>query len=262
MNIVDLTPEHEPIYFVCLEDWSEEMQEAGDHKETWYASVKNRGLRVKLAEDDSGVVGGMIQYVPIELAPAEGSDMNFVHCIWVHGHKKGRGDFRKQGMGKALLQAAEQDTKDQGKNGLAVWGISLPFFMKASWFRKRGYRVADRQGIRVLLWKSFSETAAPPKWVKQKKTPEKIPGQVTVSAFMNGCCPAQNIVYERAKRACEELGDGAVFQPYNTQEESIFNEWGILDALYIDNRQVRTGPPPSYEKIQTAIRNQLKKIRR
>jgi hypothetical protein len=32
MEIVDLKDEHKPLYFVCLEDWSEEIQEAGDHK--------------------------------------------------------------------------------------------------------------------------------------------------------------------------------------------------------------------------------------
>ena len=33
MKIIDLTPDQEPLYFCCLEDWSEEMKEAGDHKE-------------------------------------------------------------------------------------------------------------------------------------------------------------------------------------------------------------------------------------
>lgn len=253
MKVIDLLPEHEPLYFVCLEDWSDEMKEAGTHKKTWYEAYKTRGLRVKLSVDNNGVVGGMIQYLPVELSPAQGTDMNFVHCIWVHGHKKGRGDFRKQGMGKALIEAAENDTKAQGKNALVVWGISMPFFMKASWFKKRGYHVADKQGIRVLLWKPFKKGILPPEWVKPKKSPKKIPGQVTVSAFIHGCCPAQNIVFERAKRACAELGDGAVFQPYHTQNETVFNEWGIHDGLYIDDKQVRTGPPPSYKKIRSKI---------
>jgi len=32
MRIIDLQPELEELYFQCLEDWSEEMTEAGDHK--------------------------------------------------------------------------------------------------------------------------------------------------------------------------------------------------------------------------------------
>ncbi|MFH1296170.1 MAG: hypothetical protein ABIJ04_02715 [Bacteroidota bacterium] len=60
MRIIDLSPEHEPLYFCCLEDWSEEMKEAGDHKEKWFQKMKDNGLRVKLAVDVHGVVGGMI----------------------------------------------------------------------------------------------------------------------------------------------------------------------------------------------------------
>jgi hypothetical protein len=32
MDVIELTSEHESSYFQCLEDWSEEMKEAGDHK--------------------------------------------------------------------------------------------------------------------------------------------------------------------------------------------------------------------------------------
>jgi len=64
MKVIDLTDQYEPIYFQCLEDWSNEIKEAGDHKEKWYEKIKDQGLRVKLAVDDNGVVGGMIQYLP------------------------------------------------------------------------------------------------------------------------------------------------------------------------------------------------------
>ena len=75
MTIIDLTPEHEKLYFMCLEDWSDEMKEAGSHKEVWYGKMKDKGLRVKLALDDRGEVGGMIQYVPVEQSSTEGSPL-------------------------------------------------------------------------------------------------------------------------------------------------------------------------------------------
>ena len=260
MKIVDLTKDHEQLYFVCLEDWSEEIKEAGNHKESWYDKMKDKGLRVKLALDDDGQVGGMIQYVPIEHSLAEGSDLYFVHCIWVHGYKQGRGDFRKRGMGKALLQAAEEDAQALGAKGLVAWGVSLPFFMKASWFKKRGYTPVDKQGMMVLLWKPFTDDAVPPKWIKQRKTPETTPGKVTVTAFINEWCPAQNIVFERAKRAAAEFGDKVVFQDIHTFDREVFLEWGIADALFIDGREVRTGPPPSYEKIRKKIEKRVRKL--
>ena len=260
MEITDLLEEHTKIYFVCLEDWSEEMKEAGDHKEVWYHKMKDQGLRVKLALDDRGEVGGMIQYVPIEQSFADGNDLYFINCIWVHGYKEGRGNFRKQGMGQALLQAAEADVKARGAKGLAAWGLLLPFWMKASWFKQHGYTKVDRQGIQVLLWKPFTDEAAPPRWIRQQKKPETTPGKVTVTAFLNGWCPAQNLVFERAKRAASEFGDKVVFREINTFDRGVFLEWGIADALFIDDKSVRNGPPPSYDKIKKLIAKRVKKL--
>lgn len=262
MKVIDLTEEYERLYFTCLEDWSEEMKEAGDHKEVWYNKMKDRGLGVKLAVDENGDVGGMIQYIPIEHSFVEGEDLYFINCIWVHGHKKGRGNYQKKGMGKALLQAAETDARSRGAKGMVAWGIALPFWMKASWFKKQGYTQVDKQGIlgEVLLWKIFSEDARPPKWIKDKKGPETIPGKVTVAALLNGWCPAQNLVFERAKRAASEFGDKVVFRKIDTFDRNVFLEWGIADALFIDDKLVRVGPPPSYEKIKKLIAKKVKKL--
>jgi len=260
MEIIDLPEEYKQLYFVCLEDWSGEMKEAGDHKETWYNKMKDKGLRVKLALDGDGEVGGMIQYIPIEHSCMEGNDLYFINCIWVHGYKKGRGNFQKKGMGKALLQAAETDVKDRGAKGMVAWGLLLPFWMKASWFKKYGYTKVDRQGIQVLVWKPFTDEAIPPKWIKQKKKPETISGRVTVTAFLNGWCPAQNLAFERAKRAATEFGEKVVFQGIDTSDREVLLEWGISDALFIDDKQVRTGPPPSYEKINKLIAKRVKRL--
>ncbi len=260
MKIFDLTDEHKQLYFLCLEDWSEEIKEGGNHKEVWCQQMQDKGLRVKLAVNDDGEVGGMIQYVPIEHSFANGKDLYFITCIWVHGHKQGRGNFQKKGMGKALIQAAELDAKTLGAKGMAAWGVSLPFWMKASWFKKQGYKRVDKQDMAALLWKPFTEDAIPPKWIKRNKKPEMIPGQVTVTAFKNGWCPAQNMVFERAKRAVSEAGDNVVFQEIDTFEKKNFQDWGIVDALFVDDKQVRTGPPPSYEKIKKKIAKRVRKL--
>jgi GNAT superfamily N-acetyltransferase len=260
LEIIDFTGEHEKEYFVCLEDWSEEMAEAGDHKESWYGAMKDEGLRVKLAVDEGGRVGGMIQYVPVEQSFIEGTGSYFINCIWVHGHKQGRGDYRKKGMGKALLRAAEDDAVSLGAKGIAAWGISMPFWMESSWYRKRGYVKADKNGMAVLLWKPFADDAEPPRWIKRKKKPEPIPGKVTVTSFINGWCPAQNLVYERAWRAAAEFGDRVVFEEYNTFDRDTLKEWGIVDGLYIDGKEVRTGPPPSFDKIRKKIAKRVKKL--
>lgn len=258
MKIIDLTEEHKDLYFKCLEDWSDEMEEAGDHKACWYEKMKDEGLGVKLAIDDRGTVGGMIQYIPIEYSPAEGQDLYFIPCVWVHGYKKGRGNFQKKGMGKALLQAAEEDVRNRRAKGLVAWGISLPFWMKASWYKKQEYQKVDNLKGAILLWKPFAEDAVPPKWIRPKKKPQKEEGKVVVTSFINGVCPAQNLVFERAKHASSEFGEKVEFREINTFDRDTFLEWGIYDGLFIDDKQIRTGPPPSYKKIKKRIARRVK----
>ncbi len=261
MNIIDLTPEFENLYFCCLEDWSDEIIEAVNHKECWYNRMKDKGLRVKLAQDDNGKIGGMIQYIPAELSFIEGPDLYFVLCIWVPGYKKGAGNFQKKGMGEALLKAAEDDVKNLGAKGLAVWGIVLPFFMKASWYKKNGYKVADKDGIMRLLWKSFSPDAQPPEFIKKKKVPEFTPGKVNISLFLNGWCPAQNMTYERTKRALADFKDKIDLKEYLTIDKEVQREWGMSDAVFINKKQIRTGPPLSFRTIYAKIEKKARLIR-
>jgi GNAT superfamily N-acetyltransferase len=260
MKIVDLEPGREEEYCLCLEEWSDEIREAGSHKREWLERHRNKGLRVKLAVDDSGVAGGMIQYVPIEQSPAEGKDAYFILCVWVHGYKQGRGDFRKRGMGAALLRAAEDDARALGAKGIAAWGVVLPFWMRASWFRKHGFKKADNLGMMALMWKPFAADAQAPRWVRPKKKPQSEPGKVVVTGLLNGWCPAMSLVHERARRAAAELGGAVEFREVRTDDRAVFLEWGRSDALFVDGKEVRTGPPPKYEKIKKKIARKLRKL--
>lgn len=261
MKIVDLTEERKDLFCLCLEDWSADARESGPKRREWLERSLQKGLRAKLAVDDNDVEGGMIQYGPIEHSHVDGSGLYFVYCIHVHGYKQGRGNFQKRGMGTALLEAAEQDARVRGALGMAAWGVWLPFWMKASWFKKHGYRKADRQGLAVLLWKPFTDNARPPGWFPNaSKLPESIPGKVNVTAFSSGWCLAQNLIYERAERAASGLGDKVVFREINTSTRNAVAEWGICDGVFIDGRNVQKGPPPSYEQILRLMAKRVSKL--
>ncbi|MBM3957476.1 MAG: GNAT family N-acetyltransferase [Gemmatimonadetes bacterium] len=262
MQVIDLTPQHERTYFLCLEDWSDEMKEAGDHKETWYRDMAGKGLRVKLALDDRGAVGGMIEYLPIEHAEAEGAGLYFINCIWVHGHKQGVGNLQKRGMGTALLAAAEQDARALGAKGMAAFGLFLPFWIRASWFKKHGYTKVDSLGGMQLLFKPFAEDAAPPRWIRAKYAPELIPGKVTVTSLLHGRCPAGNMTHERARRAAAGFGDRVVFRTVRTDTKDALRRCGESAGLYVDNDKIRIGPPPSYERIRSRIAKRVRSLDR
>ena len=260
MKIIDINEENKHLYFVCLEDWSDEMEEAGNHKECWYNKMKDKGLRVKFATDDNGTIGGMIQYLPIEHSIAEGIELYFINCIWVHGYKEGRGNFRKKGMGKALIHAAEEDVKALGAKGIVAWGLSIPVWMKASWFKKQGYKKVDKQSMQVLVWKKFSEDAKPPKWIENKKPQLNLdPEKVTITAYINGWCPAYNITYERVLRASSEFPGKIIFNKIDTFDKSVIRSCGKSDEIYIENKKLNTGPPPSYKKVYKILKKSIRK---
>lgn len=261
MRIIDLDAEHESLFVHCLEEWSEEMKASGPHRACWVEKMKAQGLGAKLALDDAGVAGGMIQYIPIEHAPAEGEGLYFIPCIWVHGHKQGRGNFQKRGMGKALLQAAEENAKSRGALGMVAWGLALPFWMKASWYRRQGYRKVDSMQMQVLLFKPFSPEAKPPRWIRPKKKPELVPGKVTVTALVGGSCSVGGINYERAKLAAQALGDRVVFHGVDTSERATFLEWGLTDAVFINHKRIGYGPPLSVDAVVKQIRKRLRRLR-
>lgn len=262
MRIIDLTQEHENLYFCCLETWSEEIKEAGDHKACWYRQVKDKGLRVKLAQDDDGTIAGMIQYVPADLAFIEGSGLYLILCIWVHGHKYGIGNRQKRGIGKALLNAAEEDIRNMDAGGVAAWGIILPFFMRASWFRRHGYKVADKNGIMRLLWKPLKKDAMPPVFLKKQKKPELKTGKVNISLFLNGWCPAMNMVYERTRKAMTGYEEYIELKEFRTDNREVMKEWGISDAFFVDNKEIRSGPPAPYIKIRKMIEKKVTKLQK
>ena len=202
---------------------------------------------------------GMIHYAPAEEAPLVGRSLHYVNCIWVHAYKQGVGDHRKKGIGKPLLAAAEEEARALGSKGMAAWGLRLPVFMRSAWFKKQGYRVADRDGAVELVWKPFAPDAEIPRLLRLKKKPSPGARKVALTCLRNGWCPAQDLVHERARRVALDFPSTVEFISIDTDDRGSLEEWGVADALFVDGSQVRTGPPPSAEAIRKLLSKSLKK---
>ena len=118
----------------------------------------------------------------------------------------------------------------------------------------------SRGKAQVLLWKSFAPDAEKPAWFRPKKKPSKIKGSIEITIFRNGWCQVQNMASNRIKWAAEEFGDIVKITEYNTADRKTFLEWGISDGIFVNGKEVRTGPPPSYEKLKKIVGKQVKKI--
>ncbi len=260
MNIIDLTPDYDATFLACLKDWDPGNKVGRARKRAWYEAMQNHGLRVKLALDDAGRAIGMIQYLPTDYARVEGEGLYFIQCIWVHGYEEGIGNVQGQGVGSALLQAAEADARARGARGIAAWGLPFPHWMPVAWYESHGYVEVDRLTYDVLVWKPFTSEAQAPRWLRPRKTPSPIQGQVTATAFVNRWCPGLAEASEM-QHAASEFGDRVVYHEVDTSDPNILREWGIEFALYIDDECINAGmtdyPPPSYEDIKEKIRGKL-----
>ncbi len=76
-------------------------------------------------------------------------------------------------------------------------------------------------GLPVLVWmKPFVDEAEPPCRVDQKPVSIGEPDGAEVTAFSSGWCPAANLVYERARRAADELGPEVRFTSIDTSDHA------------------------------------------
>jgi GNAT superfamily N-acetyltransferase len=262
MKIIDLTDEHLPTFLVCLKDWCHEQKQCGGHKEAWWRRMKDKGLRVKLAQDDDGAIVGMIQYVPVEYAAVDGRDLYYIQCMWVHGYTEGIGNRQGRGAGRLLLRAAEDDARRLGAKGMAAWGMDFPDWFPVSWYTANGYAEVDKHGHAVLAWKPFADDAAPPTWIKPTgKRPELTPGKLTVTTLFHPWCQTACIMFEKARRAAESFGDRVVLDVIDTSDPATLREWGDDNAILIDGELLPWAPDLDEEKINQAIGAKLEEAR-
>ena len=69
------------------------------------------------------------------------------------------------------------------------------------------------------------------------------------------------MVYERTKRAAKDFEDHIEISEYRTLDKDVQREWGITDAVFVDGKEIRTGPPASYKKIRKIIERRVRALK-
>ena len=112
------------------------------------------------------------------------------------------------------------------------------------------------------MWKRFTADAEAPRWIAAGAIPEATKGQVTMTSFLSGWCPAMNLVHERAKRVAEELGPPVVFVSIDTSEPSAMRDHGHSDDVFLDGKPLQRGAPPSYAKVKKRVSKRVHRLQR
>ncbi len=156
LQIRDMQRQDEPFVASCTHvGETEEWDNSCRRRIPWLREMQEQGMRVKVALLDRQHAG-FLYLLPIEIAPAGpvGQDLSVIQCLTVRNKLKGHG------VGHALVAAAEEEARRQGRKGIVVTGFYHDFwFMPARFFEECGFTVATREGNVAILWKTFDDQA-------------------------------------------------------------------------------------------------------
>jgi GNAT superfamily N-acetyltransferase len=254
IKVSDMAPDDEYYVGTCThENESAEIDACCGRRLAWLKSNYENGVRTKAALLDGERVG-FIYVMPIEVCPwgPLGQDLMVVPCLVAQEKVKGRG------VGKALLSAAEEEARRQGKKGLVIQAYDWDFFfMPSAYFEKLRFEEVERADNFVLLWKPFDETVEPPRQLKPDYIFEPVPGHVVVDLFYNTFCETSDIEAQRVREVAAEFGDSIALNEYPADDHRTLLRYQIPRGIYVNGESIFWGYEAPKEGIREAIAKAL-----
>jgi GNAT superfamily N-acetyltransferase len=234
-QIVDMRPQDEQFIASCTHvSENEEWDASCRRRIPWLREMVAQGMRVKVALLD-GQHAGFLYLLPIEIAPAGpiGANLSVIQCLTVKDRLKGHG------TGHALVAAAGEDARRQGRKGIVVTAFYHDFwFMPAPFFEDCGFSVARREGKAALLWKTFDETALAPQFMERHYRFRPVEGRVAIDLFWSRSCLTTDTEAQRVREVAAEFGDPVVLREYCADDPDIRVQYGIYRAIFINGHEV------------------------
>ncbi len=258
-QIVDMRPQDERFVASCTHVGETEEWDASCRRRIpWLREMIERGMRVKVALLD-GQHAGFLYLLPIEIAPAGpvGTDLSVIQCLTVVDRLKGHG------TGHALVAAAEEEARRQGRVTRCVRGIVVTafyhdfWFMPAPFFEGCGFSVARREGKTALLWKTFDETVQPPRFMERRYQFTPVAGKVAIDLFWSRSCLTTETEAQRVREVAAEFGDAAVLREYCADDPDVGARYGIYRAIFIEGQEVGWGYEAPKEGLRAAIQGAM-----
>lgn len=203
-------------------------------KEWWRYQHAYLGLRTLVAYIGRRPVAH-IEFIPIEHAPrpVAGIGLAFIICLYVAP------DRRQQGIGTALLQAAESEVRGHatGIAATAAWtGPSVP----ARFFTHLGFHPIATRGDQCLLNRPF-DRAYSPRFLPVRYQPRLDARCITVDFFHCPQCPYSAFVLERLRRRARQT-DRLDLRVLPVPDRSAIEALGLADTIILNGKPIATTP--------------------
>ncbi|MCB2197760.1 hypothetical protein KQI63_00030 [bacterium] len=243
----------------CSVSYDKRLKPGYGLKRYWAKKMLSNGLRAKVALNEYRQTIGMVEYTPIQVAPAEGVGFYFIHSIWVEGVSSPTRNLSWKGIGAALLSACEKDALDHGAKGVVAWGWKPPHRMRYTWFKRQGYRVADKRENRILVWKSLSDDAEAPSWLRGDVPTYFSPELPVITVYVSGQCLIMNHRFLQLRQIAAEFGDEVQFNGVATLDKQAMRRCCTMDASFIDGERLPDCVILSDEELRKLVKKALKK---
>jgi hypothetical protein len=165
MKLIDVTKNNiEQTGFFCK--MSQKKNEGYKRKLDWLTARLDEGLKIKMLDINEGH-RGFIEYIPGKFAwrPIYADDYMFIHCLWVVGQSKGKGNA------KLLVDECIKDANKAGMNGVAMTVSEGDWLISKDIFLKLGFKSVDTAppafNLMVLKFKKCNDPKFPNDWNKR-----------------------------------------------------------------------------------------------
>jgi GNAT superfamily N-acetyltransferase len=227
------------VSYLCLWGVSRKQKEAmNEHmakRLKWIEEMMQKGLKIIVALGPRKSKKGLIEYLPIEMAPesVRGEKSLFINCVWVLPR------CSKAGVGEGLMQHfLKEATKVGGATVLAYEGdkwFGYFDYMPASFFKRFGFRETSRDGTRVLLHLDLGSHQSP-LLLAPKRRKVKAEGKTVIDVFCNSQCPWCGWMADKVMENVKHHGVTANL--ISTDSRDIMEEFGISRGISINGDPV------------------------
>jgi hypothetical protein len=216
----------------------------------WIKGMLSKGLEILVALGSRKGKKGLIEYLPIELAPEPvmGENSLFIDCIWVLPR------FMKAGIGKGLMQHLLDDARKVGGASVLAYEGDKWFgyfdYMPISFFKRFGFKEVSRDDTRVLLHLDLGSHRTPRLLTPRSQRIEK-EGKMVVDVFCNSQCPWCGWMADEIRRNVK--GSDIILRQINTDSREAIEEFGLARGIAINGRPAIKRMPP-WKEIKSTIR--------
>ena len=211
--------------FFCY--MSKRKSEGYARKLAWLKKRFDEGLRIKMITERGR---GFIEYIPGEFAwrGVEAKNFMFIHCIWVVGQSKGKGDAT------LLLNACINDARNANMDGVAIVTSEGNWLVSKAFFLKNKFESVDAAPPSFeLLVKKFRNVPSPTFIENIGLRPKRYKSGLTV--FRSDQCPYLEDATKTVEATAGELGlSFSVIESKNSRDVRTLapSVYGVFSIVY------------------------------